>query len=149
MKTDWELIRKLMNSTIDACEAVDAENITAHDRDATTDVGGFDVSVWDLMQSAWVYPENLTYSVIRAQHKLNGDKPYTSELARTVSNVGRLCAELVDAPDTTSKVSGVNPHQPGANESVDEMVAQLASWYTSHMVPNVKSAIDTKREGAL
>lgn len=146
MKTDWNLIKNVMNAAIDACEAVDRENLAEQERSATTNVAGVDVSVSDLMQSAWVYPENLSYSVIRTQHKLNCDKHYSSELARVISNVGKLCGELVDAQDTTSQVTGINPYMPNHSESVEEMVTHLSQWYRHHMVVNVKAAINQTRD---
>lgn len=138
MKTNWNLIRKLTNSAIDACEAVDRLGVAEENRGHTFQDGGkVSATMSDYLQSAWTYPENLSYSIVRANHKLGKDKPYTSELARTLMNIGRLCGELVDAQDTGKKVTGVNPHKPDASESIEDMVNNLSSWYEDYMISGV------------
>ncbi|MEM9214171.1 MAG: hypothetical protein AAGD25_07455 [Cyanobacteria bacterium P01_F01_bin.150] len=141
MATDWNLIRTLINSAIDACEL--AENLGPLEplRGATTRVNGMAVTVYDFLQSAHVYPENLKYSVIRARHLNSEDKPYTPELARILLNIGALCAELVDCNQLTNSVTGVNPHNPDTPESVESMIKGLATWYADHFSEGIAAAI--------
>src|SRR5262245_43637895 len=110
MASDWNLIRKVMAAAIDACEAVERLNVTEADRGRHTDVGGTGVSVYDCLQSAWTAPENLQGAIVRARHQFRQDKPYTNELARTLVNSARVCAELVGTVDLRAPVTGVNPH---------------------------------------
>lgn len=129
MKTDWNLIRELMTSVIDACEAVENLDLAPEDRDAP--LPNAPATIWDALQSSWTYPENVQYQIIRARHEADNDKPYTPESARALVNVAKLCAELIEAGDTPSTQAPVKT---------------LAHWYTTHMVPQVTEAIQTKRQ---
>lgn len=68
MKTDWNVVRNLMNAAIDACERIEASGYVEADRDAVIDIAGQEVSVHDLLVSAWTYPEKLRYQIIRERH---------------------------------------------------------------------------------
>ena len=129
MSTDWNLVRELMNSVIDACEAVENLDITENERD--TSLAGTPGNVWDALQSSWTYPENIQYAVILARHQLGNDKSYTPEAARALINGARVCAELVGA---------------GEAQPIQAPVKQLAQWYSTHMIPQVTNAIETKRK---
>lgn len=72
MKTDWNVIRGMMNAAINACERIEASGYAETDRDATINVGGQQVSVRDMLVSAWTYPENLRYQIIRQRHEKRG-----------------------------------------------------------------------------
>lgn len=72
MKTDWNVIRGMMNAAINACERIEASGYAETDRDATINVGGQQVSVRDMLVSAWTYPENLRYQIIRQRHEKKG-----------------------------------------------------------------------------
>jgi len=61
MKTDWALIRDMMRAAIDACERVEAAGYTENDRDASLSIGGREVTVHDILVSAWTYPETVRY----------------------------------------------------------------------------------------
>lgn len=65
METDWNTIRRMMNAAIDACERIERSGYNENDRDATISVNGQAVSVQDLLVSAWTYPENVRYQIIR------------------------------------------------------------------------------------
>lgn len=149
MKTDWELVRKLVNGTIDACEAVDKQGVTEENRGDTfkMDDGNPSATMWDYLQSSYTYPENLTYAVVRARHQLKSDKPYTTESGKALMAVGRLAAELVGAEDTTTKVQGCDPHRPEIEESLEDMVNRLCGWYSGWMIPGVEKIMNTKKKG--
>jgi hypothetical protein len=95
MKTDWQLIRELMNSVIDACEAIENLHLTESDRNTPLLTGP--ATVWDALQSSWTYPENVQYDVVRIRHELGNDKHYTPESARALINAAKVGAELIGA----------------------------------------------------
>ena len=128
MTTDWNLIRELMNSVIDACEAIDELVLTANDRDAPTGAGPS--NVYDVLQSAWTYPENARYAVICSRHDLGDDKHYTPESARAIVHVAQLCGELVGASNA---------------ETIQKPAREVAQWYREQMTPQITKAIDAKR----
>ncbi len=128
MNTDWQLIRELMNSVIDACEAIEKLEVTADERDLALEAAP--ANVWDALQSSWIYPENIQYEVIRARHQLGIDKPFTSEAARSLVNTAKVCAEMIGA---------------GEAESLQEPVRKLSEWYAAHLVPQVTTALEKNR----
>ncbi len=98
MKTDWQIVRELMNSVIDSCEAI--ENLEITEADKTAPLQSAPANVWDALQSTWTYPENVQYEVIRVRHELNIDKSHTPEAARALINAAKVCAELIEAGET-------------------------------------------------
>lgn len=129
MTTDWQLIRALMNSVIDACEAV--ENLNVTDEERTLPLATNPANVSDAIQSSWIYPENVQYEIIRIRHELGNDKHFTPESARALVNAAKVCAEMIGAGDA----------QP-----IQQPVKNLSQWYVAHMVPQVTNAIETKRK---
>jgi hypothetical protein len=129
MKTDWNLIRELMNSVIDACEAV--ENLGPTDDEVNLPLAVSPANVRDAIQSSWIYPENVQYDVIRIRHELGNDKHFTPESARALVNAANVCAELIGA---------------GEAQPIQDSVRKLAQWYPTHMVPQITSAIETNRK---
>jgi hypothetical protein len=129
MGTDWQLIRELMNSVIDACEVVEKLELTPDERELALEASP--ASVWDALQSSWTYPENTLYEVIRARHQLGIDKPFTPESARAIVQSARVCAEIVGA---------------GEAESIQEPVRKLSHWYSAHMVPQINSVLEKSRK---
>lgn len=128
MKTDWQIIRELMNSVIDSCEAI--ENLELTDEDKDLPLQSAPANVWDALQSTWTYSENVQYEVIRARHELNIDKHHTPEAARALVNAAKVCAELVEAGDA---------------EQIRDTVQKLAQWYSADLVPQVTQAVETNR----
>ena len=131
MKTDWNVIRGMMNAAINACERIEASGYAETDRDATINVGGQQVSVHDMLVSAWTYPENLRYQIIRERHEKETDLPYVPETARILLAMSQAAAELVNAGDVTP-----------AQEKVREMIA----WFDNHLVPGIESATATRQK---
>ncbi len=82
MKTDWDLIREMMSAAIDTCERIEACGYSENDRDASAVLAGRNVSVYEMLGSAWTYPENIWYQIIRARHDNQNDLPYVPEAAR-------------------------------------------------------------------
>ncbi len=142
MPTDWTLIRKLMNATIDACES--AELLGVSEAHRTLPTGTSDVTVQDVLTSAWTYPENTRYEVIRARQQLNDNRPYKIELARAVENVAQVCGELIGANNLSSPVRA-DPLQPSMSRSVQEAAEGLARWYQEEMTPQLEHALRPER----
>lgn len=137
METNWQLIRRVLNTAVDACEAVEKTGVTEANRGDSFEVNGVTSgTMWDYLQSGWVAPENLRYAIIRARHELGEDKPYTNELSRIMEEVGYLSAEMVGARDTQTRVRNVgSPFKEEA--SIEEMVEELCNWYEQALIPAV------------
>ncbi|CUX22445.1 MULTISPECIES: hypothetical protein [Agrobacterium] len=131
MKTDWNVIRGMMNAAINACERIEASGYVETDRDAMINIGGRQVSVHDMLVSAWTYPENLRYQIIRERHETGGDLPYVPETARILLAISQAAAELVNAGEVTP-----------AQEKVHEMI----TWLDNHLVPGIENATAARRK---
>jgi len=130
MKTDWEQIRGMMNAAIDACERIEATGYVAADRDATIDVRGQAVSVHDLLVSAWTYPENIRYQIIRERHAKEADLAYVPETARILIAMAEAGAELIQAGDAAP-----------ARENIQTMIA----WFGNHAAAGIERAVSDRR----
>jgi hypothetical protein len=131
MTTDWNTVRAMMACAIDTCEQLESMGYRERHRDLRIDVGGQAVSVQEFLVSAWTYPENLRYAIIRERHDRGADLPYVPEAARILMAMAAACAELVGASEA----------QPAANS-----VRQMIGWYHDHAVPRLRQAIEA--EGA-
>lgn len=145
MTTDWRLVRQLVNSALDACEALDQLQITDEERGVPLMVDGKPVaSVWDALQSAHTAPENARYAIIRARGRLGDASPFVQPLSRVLQQVGGLAAELVGAQQLRTPLEGLDPYRPG-EQSVAGTVENLAEWYGKYLVPRVQEAVIRKR----
>jgi hypothetical protein len=84
-----------------------------------------------MLVSAWTYPENLRYQIIRERHEKETDLAYVPETARILLAMSQAAAELVNAGDVTP-----------AQEKVHEMIA----WFDNHLVPGIESATATRQK---
>ena len=134
MATDWALVRTVMAAAIDACEAAERLGIGERDRALPTGTGA---SVSDVLTSAWTYPENVKYEVVRARHRLGDDAPYRPELARAIRGAAAACAELVGATRLDDEVpdDGESGGRP-----IRAKMERLAAWYREQMVPQLERA---------
>jgi hypothetical protein len=131
MKTDWDLIRNMMSAAIASCERIEAVGFSEADRAATTKVQGQDVSVFDFLASAWTFPENIRYKIIRERHEKGANLPYVPEAARIITAMAQACAELIGAADASP-----------ARHNIEEMI----HWYKAHAVPGIERAIEDSRK---
>lgn len=131
MKTDWGLIRGMMNAAIDTCERVEAGQYSEVDRDAVIEVNGQKVSVQDFLTSGWTASENLRYEIIRSRHDNNVDLAYVPETARILVAMAHAAAELIGAGAENA---------PAAENS-----RRLMSWFHDHLAPGIEGAIAAKR----
>ena len=146
MKTDWQLIRQLINTAIDACEQVEAAGYTESDREATVMVGNVDVKVCEFLQSAWIMPENYTYMAIRARHELKENKPYTPEFARVLRAIAYFCSELIGTNKLDEQIGNINPHMPGQFKSLRELAIDLESWYGKEFAQGITKALSNSNK---
>ena len=134
MKTDWKLIRDMMNAAIDTCERVEACGYKEDDRDATTEVGGQLVSVQDVFVSAWTYPETMRYRIIRDRHDSGTDLAYVPETARILIAMAQACGELI----------GTEVDQLPVGDELRKMI----DWFETHAPSTIENAIAERRSGA-
>lgn len=138
MSTDWQLIRKLMNSTISACETMEALALAEKDRDLPTGQGP--VTVWDVQESAWLYPENLSRSILCARHAAHDEPTYLPTAGRILVKVAEVCRELVDATTLDTPVT-----IQGTQRSMRDAVEDLDRWYQTQMIPQLTAAAGRKK----
>lgn len=130
MTTDWNQIRAMMNAAIDACERIEATGYGPKDRDATIAVNGQEVSVGDILASAWTYPENMRYTILRARHEAGADFAYRPETARILIAMAEAAAELIGA---------------GTARPADADIRDMIDWFREHATPSLERAIADRR----
>lgn len=128
MRTDWALIRNVINTAVDSCEALERAGYCEEARGRTVEINGRQVSLQDFLVSAWTLPENLRYEIIRQRHDDATDLPYVPETARILTAVTAACAELVGA---------------GAQSSSGIAMKSMADWFCEHFDPNVKQILES------
>lgn len=127
MKTDWNLIRSMMETAIGACEQIEAMGYIDAHRNLSIETSQGHVTVFDLIVSAFTYPENIRYQIIRARHDAGADQPYVHEFSRILVAMAQSSAELVGGKDAAP-----------ASESLEQMLA----WYRDNALPNLRKAIE-------
>lgn len=133
MKTDWDVIRSMMATAIDACEAIEAMGYEEAHRDIAIDVGSHRVTVFEYMISAWTLPESLRYQIIRERHDAGADLPYVPEFARIIVAMAQASAELIGAKDSAPAQAALQ---------------QMMAWYRDHALPGLQQAIQSDRTAA-
>ena len=131
MKTDWNLVRDMLNAAVDACERIEATGFAPADRDATLDVRGQAVSVHDFLVSAWTFPENIRYQIIRDRHDAHADRPYVPETARILVAMAEASAELIGGTEA---------------KPADAAIRQMIDWYRNDAAPGIEAAIAKNRQ---
>jgi hypothetical protein len=126
METDWKLLREVLNTAIDSCEALDEFGYEENHRTRTVDVDGQQVSVYEFLVSAWTLPENVRYQVIRQRHVDGQDLRYVPETARIITAVASACAELIGG---------------GKEPSGGDAMRGMMKWFRNHFDSNIARAI--------
>lgn len=149
MATDWKLVRRLVNSALDACEALDHLEITDDERSTAVRAANGQTAgtVWDALQSAHIFPENVRYMVIRGRGQLGDSAPFVQPVSRVLQQTGLLAAELVGSQQLQVPIKGIDPYSPEREQSLESVIENLATWYESHLVPNVEIALANARGG--
>ena len=152
MATDWNLIRKAMNATIDACEKLEALDITDTEKgDHRARWGDYEdgVSVGDFFNRFWNFPEGSERDIVRLRSRLNiGDQKTHSEFARALINTARACSEIIGlTQEELDRVdTGFEAHCGHAGQAIRGQITQIEWIYNAWMVPEVGKAIETYRE---
>jgi hypothetical protein len=126
MTTDWDLVRAMIEAAIDFCEEAEALGLREQDRSATIEAGGQRVSVYDIMTSAWTFPESVRYRIVRERHDKGADLPYVPEAARVLVGMAQACAELIGAKDAAP---------------AEDVIQNMLRWYGQHAAPGLREAI--------
>ena len=126
MRTDWNLVRKMMATAIDSCERMEELGYSELQRDKRVKTNDAEVSVNDIVVSAYTYPELIRYRIIRERHTADADLPYVPETARILAGMAAACAELINAADV----------QPAQKD-----IEQMINWYREHALPNLRIAL--------
>jgi hypothetical protein len=128
-RTDWALVRKMMNAAIDFCETVEASGYDEADRDADVLVGGQSITVQDILTSGWTYPEALRYTIIRNRHDADDNVAYTPETARILTAMAAAAAETIGAKADVATAE----------------TTRMLTWFEEHAGPNLMTAIQSRR----
>lgn len=127
MKTDWNLIRSMMETAIGACEQMESMGYNESHRHLSIETSQGPVTVFDLMVSSFTYPESVRYQIIRERHDAGADQPYVHEFSRLLVAMAQASAELVGGKDSAP-----------ASASLEQMLA----WYKDLALPNLRQAIE-------
>jgi hypothetical protein len=149
MATDWKLVRRLVNSAIDACEALDQLDVKCEERGIKTRTAeGVETQpiVWDWLQSAHVYPENVRYQVIRGRGELNDAAPYVEPISRIIQQVGELASELVGAQELHTPLKQSDHNELDSPQTLADAVEGIIIWYEKLMIPNLRDALTEARD---
>ncbi len=127
MKTDWNLIRSMMETAIGACEQMEAMGYNESHRHLSIETSQGPVTVFDLMVSSFTYPESIRYQIIRERHDAGADQPYVHEFSRLLVAMAQASAELVGGKDAAP-----------ASASLEQML----TWYRDLALPHLRRAIE-------
>ena len=150
--TDWRLIRDVLNSTIDACERLEALAVTAAEKgDPRARLGDYEdgVAVGDFFTRFWQYPEGAQRDILRIRSRLHtGDQKHYSEYARALINTAMACAEAIglSREELRREIAGFDAHCPSAGTSVVSQLTGIGDIYRKWMVPGITKAITEHRE---
>lgn len=151
-KTDWALIRKVMNETIDACEAMEALDITMEEKcDPKIRWGDFEtgVAVGDFLNRFQAYPEGSQRDIIRIRSQLKiGDQKYYTEVAKALMHTAAACAEVIGVPkaELDKELADFEPHCGSAGKSMRSQLEGIPKIQNNWMVKEVTIAIKKHRE---
>lgn len=152
MATEWQLIREVLNATIDACEKLEPLAVTdAEKGDHRARAGDYEdgVAVGDFFSRLWNYPGGSQRDIIRLRSRLGvGDQKHYSEFARALVNTARACAEVigVSADDLEREADGFESHCSSAGNSMKSQLTNIGAIYRNWMVPEITSAVAEYRE---
>ncbi len=102
-------------------------------------------TVWDGLQSAYIAPENLRYSVIRGRGQLDDAAPFVQPVSRVLQQMGMLAAELVGAEQLHIPLKGLDPYRPDSSTTLETEVENLAQWYEAFLVPGIEEVLNKAR----
>ena len=150
--TDWQLIREVLNATIDACEELETLDLSAAEKgDHRAGLGDYEdgVAVGDFLTRFWQYPEGVQRDIVRIRARLDdNDQKHYSEYARALINTAMACAEAIglSRDELRREIAGFDPHCPSAGTSVASQLTGIGDIYRKWMVPGITKAVIEYRE---
>ena len=128
-KTDWGLIREVMNGTLDACEKLEdlapdgskGEYAVSPESFPQETVGGF-------LGRFVMYPERTQREILRLRARLGDEQPVLSQLGRSLVYTAMACAETIGLSDEKLKQEfpELKPHCDSAGQSVESHLRAIA-----------------------
>lgn len=149
MATNWNLLREVMNSTIDACEAVEKSNpdLFAGEYGARSDFQE-DVCVGDFLNRFWEYPEGAARDIVKLRSNLGAHQKHPPEIARAFVNTAVACAEAIDLPEKllTKELADFDPHCVSGGHSVQSLLSGIPKIQNEWMVTGITKALAEFRD---
>ena len=149
MATDWQLLRNVLNSTIDACEAIEklAPNLEAGEYAARSSFQD-DVSVGDFLERFWRYPEGAGRDILRVRSALGADQKYRPEIARALINTAIACAEAIGLPEEqlAQEAPNLTPHCGSGGKSVRSLLEGIGKIQKGWMLKGITKALAEHRK---
>ena len=149
MATNWQLIREVLNGTIDACEAVEklSADLFAGEYEARSEFQD-DVCVGDFLNRFWQYPEGAARDIIRIRSHVGSDQKHLPEIARALINAAMACAEAigVEGQAISKEVPGLEPHCPSAGKSVQSQLKGIPKIQNGWMLTGITKALEKFRK---
>lgn len=151
MATDWQLVREVINATIDACEKLEPLGVTDQEQgDHRARWGNYEdgVSVGDFFGRFWAYPGGAQRDILGLRYKLGIEDRGHPEFGRALVNTARACAEIIGvAPvDLDRKAEGFEPHCGSAGNSMRSQLTGIGKIYRNWMVPEITKAVEKYRK---
>ena len=148
MATNWQLIREVLNDTIDACEVLEKLNpdLWKGEYEARSEYQE-DVCVGDLLNRFWQYPEGSARDIIRIRSRLESDQKHPTEIARALINTATACAEAigVDGQAVSKDVMDFVPHCGSAGKSIHSQLRGIPKIQNGWMVTGITKALEKFR----
>lgn len=149
MATNWNMIREVMNGTIDACEAIEnlGPDMYKEEYEAGSDFQE-DVCVGDFLNRFWGYPEGVQRDIIRIRSHLGSDEKRLSEIALALINTAKACAEAIGVDDgnLAKQVTTVEPHCASAGRSIESQLRGISKIQNGWMLQGIQKALAEHRK---
>lgn len=147
--TDWKLIRETLNGVIDACEKVEQLHPNISDGEYTAESGkAEDLSVGDLLERFWRYPEGAQRDIIRLRNQMKNDMKYKDQLARAIINTACACAEIigVSKDDIEKEFKDFDSHCGSGGYSLKSLLQAIPKIQNGWMYNGIKGALEKFRK---
>ncbi|MBD3175905.1 MAG: hypothetical protein GF320_12040 [Armatimonadia bacterium] len=148
MGTDWQLIRRVLNDTITACEAIEqlAPDVCAGEYEARSEYQD-DVNVADFLGRLWQYPEGSQRDIIRIRWALGRDQKHIPEIGRALINTAVACAETIglEGDALGREWPDLEPHCGSAGRSVESQLLGIPAIQNGWMLNGIRRALEEAR----
>jgi hypothetical protein len=142
MQTNWDLIRKTINTTIDACEKLEALQITDCEK------GNGKINVGDFLSRFSAYPEGAARDIVRLRYRIADgvwykEQKYLRELAKALLNSAIACAEIIGLDEVGLKQEFDDhvAHCGTAGKSVASHLTGIGEIYLGWLIPEIEKSL--------